>query len=186
MGIHSETELNRKFIEFAKLLNIYLNHFPKHEKYALANQIRSTAYEVYDLISEGQKKLFGFKSPFCRPSEFFDALLHLVIVQRKKIAPRCQCFFSSFVVKFFTNGRENSFFVRPTMVMNPGSDNITGYSGNSRPVGNCFRFSVNGNTEIGLGIIRLLYCCSPSAIIGGIPLVVVDAVNSQIVPVSVR
>ena len=58
MGIHSETELNRKFIEFAKLLNIYLNHFPKHEKYALPNQIRSTAYEVYDLISEGQKRYY--------------------------------------------------------------------------------------------------------------------------------
>lgn len=56
MGIHSETELNRKFIEFAKLMNIYLNHFPKHEKYALANRIRNTAYEVYDLISEGQKR----------------------------------------------------------------------------------------------------------------------------------
>ncbi len=56
MGLHSETELNRKFIEFAKLMNIYLNHFPKHEKYALANRIRNTAYEVYDLISEGQKR----------------------------------------------------------------------------------------------------------------------------------
>lgn len=56
MGIHSEAELNRKFMEFAKLLNIYLNHFPKHEKYALANRIRNTAYEVYDLISEGQKR----------------------------------------------------------------------------------------------------------------------------------
>jgi four helix bundle protein len=56
MGIHSEAELNRKFVEFAKLLNIYLNHFPKHEKYALANRIRNTAYEVYDLISEGQKR----------------------------------------------------------------------------------------------------------------------------------
>lgn len=55
MGIHSEAELNRKFSEFAKLFNIYLNHFPKHEKYALANRIRNTAYEVYDLISEGQK-----------------------------------------------------------------------------------------------------------------------------------
>lgn len=58
MGIHSETELNRKFIEFAKLLNIYLNHFPKHEKYALSNRIRNTVYEVYDLISEGQKKYY--------------------------------------------------------------------------------------------------------------------------------
>jgi four helix bundle protein len=56
MGIHSEAELNRKFMEFAKLMNIYLNHFPKHEKYALANLIRNTAYEVYDLISEGQKR----------------------------------------------------------------------------------------------------------------------------------
>lgn len=56
MGIHSEAELNRKFMEFAKLMNIYLNHFPKHEKYALANRIRNTAYEVYDLISEGQKR----------------------------------------------------------------------------------------------------------------------------------
>lgn len=37
-------------------MNIYLNHFPKHEKYALANRIRNTAYEVYDLISEGQKR----------------------------------------------------------------------------------------------------------------------------------
>ena len=42
----------------AKLLNIYLNHFPRHEKYALANRIRNTAYEVYDLISEGQKRYF--------------------------------------------------------------------------------------------------------------------------------
>lgn len=45
-------------MEFAKLLNVYLNHFPKHEKYALANRIRNTAYEVYDLISEGQKRYF--------------------------------------------------------------------------------------------------------------------------------
>lgn len=56
MGTNSEAELNRKFMEFAKLMNIYLNHFPKHEKYALASRIRSTAYEVYDLISEGQKR----------------------------------------------------------------------------------------------------------------------------------
>ena len=43
-------------MEFAKLLNIYLNHFPKHEKYALSNRIRNTAYDVYDFISEGQKR----------------------------------------------------------------------------------------------------------------------------------
>jgi four helix bundle protein len=54
----SESALNRKFIETAKLMNVYLNHFPRHEKYALANRIRNTAYEVYDLISEGQKRYF--------------------------------------------------------------------------------------------------------------------------------
>ena len=58
MGIHSEAGLNRKMVEFVKLLNIYLNHFPKHEKYALSNRIRNTAYEIYDLISEG---LAGFE-----------------------------------------------------------------------------------------------------------------------------
>lgn len=58
MGIHSEAGLNRKFMEFAKLLNIYLNHFPKHEKYALANRIRNTAYEMYDYITEAQKRYF--------------------------------------------------------------------------------------------------------------------------------
>lgn len=50
--------LNRKFIETAKLLNVYLNHFPKHEKFALANNIRNTAYDVYDLIVECQKRYF--------------------------------------------------------------------------------------------------------------------------------
>ena len=39
-----------------KLLNIYLNHFPRFEKYALSNNIRNTAYEVYDLITESQKR----------------------------------------------------------------------------------------------------------------------------------
>ncbi len=56
MGVHSEAILNRKYMEMIKLLNIYLNHFPRYEKYALANNIRSTAYEVYDLISECQKR----------------------------------------------------------------------------------------------------------------------------------
>ena len=56
MGLHSEAELNRKFVEFAKLMNVYLNHFPKHEKYALAQRIRDSAYEVYGLIVEAQKR----------------------------------------------------------------------------------------------------------------------------------
>jgi len=54
----SEASLNYKFAEMVKLLNIYLNHFPKYEKYALSNQIRKTAYELYDLITEGQKRYY--------------------------------------------------------------------------------------------------------------------------------
>lgn len=54
----SEPALNRKFVEMVKLLNIYLNHFPRAEKYALANMIRINAYEIYDLITEGQKRYF--------------------------------------------------------------------------------------------------------------------------------
>ena len=51
-----EVNLNRKFLEMIKLLNIYLNHFPRYEKYALSNRIRDTAYSVYDLITECQKR----------------------------------------------------------------------------------------------------------------------------------
>lgn len=58
MGQHSEAELHRKYLETAKLMNIYLNHFPKFEKYALALQIRQCMYEVYALMVEGQKRYF--------------------------------------------------------------------------------------------------------------------------------
>jgi len=54
----SESALNRKYMEMVKLLNIYLNHFPKSEKYALSNRIRNNAYEVYNYITEGQKRYF--------------------------------------------------------------------------------------------------------------------------------
>jgi len=58
MGVHSEAVLNRKFIQMMKLLNIYLNHFPRYEKYALSNTIRNTAYGIYDLITECQKRYY--------------------------------------------------------------------------------------------------------------------------------
>jgi hypothetical protein len=56
MGLDSEARLDRKFIEFTKLMNIYLNHFPAHEKYGLALEIRRAAYDVYALIVECQKR----------------------------------------------------------------------------------------------------------------------------------
>lgn len=54
--IHSEANLDYHFIEMMKLLNVYLNHFPRHERYALCNSIKNTAYEIYDLIVECQKR----------------------------------------------------------------------------------------------------------------------------------
>lgn len=56
MAIHSEATLDQKFIDFVKLMNIYLNHFPSYEKYGLSLQIRTTAYDVYALIIECQKR----------------------------------------------------------------------------------------------------------------------------------
>lgn len=56
MGLHDEAKLDQKFTEFAKLMNIYLNHFPKHEKYGLAQEIRQAAYAVYGFIVEAQKR----------------------------------------------------------------------------------------------------------------------------------
>lgn len=56
MGLHDEAKLDRKFVEFAKLMTIYLNHFPKHEKYGLALEIRRAAYAVYGHIVEAQKR----------------------------------------------------------------------------------------------------------------------------------
>ena len=37
MSIHSEAIMNQKFFEMMKLLKIYLNHFPKDEKFVLKN-----------------------------------------------------------------------------------------------------------------------------------------------------
>ncbi len=56
MSIHNEAKLDRKFIDLARQLNLYLNHFPKHEKYGLSLQIRNAAYDVYGYVVEAQKR----------------------------------------------------------------------------------------------------------------------------------
>ncbi len=56
MAVDSEANLDRKFIQTMRLLNIYLNHFPTHERHGLALKIRNTAYDLYDLIVEAQKR----------------------------------------------------------------------------------------------------------------------------------
>ena len=58
MATDARAAMNFKFMEMMKLLNIYLNHFPKHEKFALALQIRQTAYRVFDLMVECQKRYY--------------------------------------------------------------------------------------------------------------------------------
>ena len=58
MAANSEAILNHRYLEMVRLLNVYLNHFPKHEKYALVSIIRNTAYEIFDLITECQKRYF--------------------------------------------------------------------------------------------------------------------------------
>lgn len=56
MGLHDEARLDQKFIGLARQMNLYLNHFPKHEKFGLALEIRHTAYDVYGYIVEAQKR----------------------------------------------------------------------------------------------------------------------------------
>lgn len=56
MSHHDEARLDTKFVDFMKQLNLYLNHFPKHEKYGLSQQIRNTAYELYGYVVESQKR----------------------------------------------------------------------------------------------------------------------------------
>jgi len=43
-------------------MNIYLNHFPAHEKYGLALEIRKAAYDVYGMIVECQKRYYKNRS----------------------------------------------------------------------------------------------------------------------------
>ena len=56
--MHADARLNRRFVEFAKLLQIYLNHWPRHEKYGLSQLVRATAYELFDYITEAQKRYY--------------------------------------------------------------------------------------------------------------------------------
>lgn len=53
---YSEACLVNKMTDLIKLGNIHLNHFPKHEKYGLAQQIRNVMYDIYNLIIEGEKR----------------------------------------------------------------------------------------------------------------------------------
>ena len=53
---HPEAAILCKCRELILLLNVHLNHFPKHEKYGLCQSIRQAAYDVYALLAECQKR----------------------------------------------------------------------------------------------------------------------------------
>lgn len=52
-----EGVITHKFIEMMELLNVYLNHFPKHERHAMCANVRSTAYRLYDLCIDALRAL---------------------------------------------------------------------------------------------------------------------------------
>lgn len=53
---HKDLKFVNEYIVFLTQLNLYLNHFPRHEKFALSSQIRNRAYEVYELMIQSRKK----------------------------------------------------------------------------------------------------------------------------------
>ena len=56
MKADPEAAIMHKCRELILLLNIHLNHFPKHEKYGLCQTIRNCVYGVLGLIVECQKR----------------------------------------------------------------------------------------------------------------------------------
>jgi hypothetical protein len=56
MGHHDEAKLDVKFTDFMKQMNLYLNHFPKHEKFGLSQTIRCKSYDLYGYVVESQKR----------------------------------------------------------------------------------------------------------------------------------
>ena len=55
-SMHSEAALHRKLILFAVQLEGYLAHFPNHQKYTLTQGIRQAYLDVYNLVTEAQKR----------------------------------------------------------------------------------------------------------------------------------
>lgn len=55
-SIHAEAGLHRKLILFAAQLETYLAHFPACHKYTLTAAIRQAFVDVYNLVTEAQKR----------------------------------------------------------------------------------------------------------------------------------
>lgn len=55
-SIHAEAGLHRKLVLFAVQLEGYLAHFPNCHKYTLTQAIRQAYLDVYNLVTEAQKR----------------------------------------------------------------------------------------------------------------------------------
>ena len=55
-SIHSEASLHRKLVLFGVQLEGYLAHFPNCHKYTLTQGIRQAYLDVYNLVTEAQKR----------------------------------------------------------------------------------------------------------------------------------
>lgn len=55
-SIHAEAGLHRKLVLFAVQLEGYLAHFPNCHKYSLTQAIRLAFVDVYNLVTEAQKR----------------------------------------------------------------------------------------------------------------------------------
>ena len=55
-SIHSEAGMHRKLVLFAVQLEGYLAHFPNCHKHALTQAIRLAFLDVYNLVTEAQKR----------------------------------------------------------------------------------------------------------------------------------
>ena len=57
-SIHAEAGMHRKLVLFAAQLEGYLAHFPNCHKYTLTQSIRQAFLDVYNLVTECQKRYF--------------------------------------------------------------------------------------------------------------------------------
>lgn len=55
-SVHAEAGLHRKLVLFAVQLEGYLAHFPNCHKYTLTQGIRQAFVDVYNLVTEAQKR----------------------------------------------------------------------------------------------------------------------------------
>ena len=68
-SIHAEAGLHRKLVLFAVQLEGYLAHFPNCHKYTLTQGIRAAFLDVYNLVTEAQKR-YQKKTTLCARTSY--------------------------------------------------------------------------------------------------------------------